>query len=160
MTGRAGVGRVGLRGVGAGRVVLGALGVAGAAYGGWLLVQRGLADLVATVVWLAGGVVAHDGLLAPLTILLGVAAALLLPAAWRGPAARFAVLVGPLTLLAVPVLGRFGARDDNPTLLDRAYWPGWALVVGLCLVGVAVGGWWSTRRAGGAVAATRRDDVP
>ncbi len=147
----------------AGRILLGALGVAGAAYGGWLLLQRGLADLVATVVWLAGGVVAHDAVLAPLTLLLGVLSARLLPEGWRGPAARFAVLAGPLTLLAVPVLGRFGARADNPTLLDRPYAAGWALVVGLCLVGVAVGAsvgaWWRGRAGGAAGAATRRDDV-
>ncbi|MEZ5094267.1 hypothetical protein [Nocardioides sp.] len=150
------MGRVGAGRVSAGRVVLGALGVAGAAYGGWLLVQRGFADLVATAVWLGAGVVGHDGLLAPLTLLAGLLAARLLPRGWLGPAARFGVLVGPVTLLAVPVLGRFGARADNATLLDRAYWPGWALLVGLCLVGVAVGAWLEGRSG----VATRRDDVP
>ena len=37
-------------------------------------------------------------------------------------------------LWAIPVLGRFGARHDNPTLLDRNYVAGWALVAGLTLL--------------------------
>jgi hypothetical protein len=40
------------------------------------------------------------------------------------------VILVPTTLLAIPELGRFGARSDRPTLLDRHYWLGWfALVV-------------------------------
>ena len=46
-------------------VLLGALGVAVAAYGGWLLLQEDLSDLVDTAVWLAGGVVLHDFVLVP-----------------------------------------------------------------------------------------------
>lgn len=121
-----------------GRLALAALGVAAGAYGGWLLVTAGTRDLVAVAVWLGGGVVAHDAVLAPATLLGGVLAGRLLPPRWRGAAARAAVLLGPLTLLAVPVLGRFGARADNPTLLDRPYWTGWAVLVVLCLVGVAL----------------------
>lgn len=140
------------------RIVLALIGVAAAAYGGWLLVQRGLGDLVATVVWLGGGVVAHDAVLAPLTIVAGVLAARLLPRAWLGAAARLAVLVGPLTLLALPVLGRFGARADNPTLLDRPYLTGWLVVVGLLSLGVGLG--LGLGAALGSWVATRRADVP
>ena len=35
------------------------------------------------------------------------------------------VVLGSLTLLAIPVLGRFGERPDNATLLDRNYTVGW-----------------------------------
>ena len=54
-----------------------------------------------------------------------------LPAYVRAPAAVGPVVWGSVTLLAVPVPGRFGARDDNRTLLDRPY-----VVTGL--VGCAV----------------------
>ena len=53
----------------------------------------------------------------------GVAAA---PGRLRAPAAAAFVVLGSVTLLAIPVLGRFGARPDNPTLLDRHYVAGWA----------------------------------
>ncbi len=139
-----------------GRLALGGLGVAGVAYGGWLLLQRGTGDLVATVVWLAGGVLVHDAVLAPLTLLAGVVAGRLLPPRWRGAVARTAVLLGPLTLLAVPVLGRLGARPDNPTLLDRHYWTGWAVLAGLCLLGVAFATAYDGARAR---RATRRPEV-
>jgi hypothetical protein len=52
-----------------------------------------------------------------------------------------------VTLLAIPELGRFGARADNPTLLDRHYWLGWSVLVTLVVVGVG---------AGSAVVARRR----
>ncbi len=53
------------------------------------------------------------------------------------------MLLGPLTLLALPVLGRFGVRPDNPTLLDRHYWSGWIAVVVVVCAGILV-----TRYAG------------
>jgi hypothetical protein len=59
-----------------------------------------------------------------------------LPRAARAPAVVGFVVLGTLTLLAVPVLGRFGARADNPTLLDRSYWAGWLVLAALTLVAV------------------------
>ena len=119
------------------RLVLGGVGLAGLGYGLWLLV--GVRDLTSALVWLAGGVVLHDLVLAPLTVLAGVAVARVLPAALLAPVSRVAIVLAPLTLLAVPVLGRFGARAGNPTLLDRGYVGGWLLVAGLTAVGVALG---------------------
>ena len=113
---------------------LGALGVAGTAYGLWLLAGQGAGQWFPVLVWAVGGVVVHDGVLAPLVVVLGVAVAVRAPAWWRTPVLLAAVVLGPLTLLAVPVLGRFGARPDNPTLLDRPYWLGYLLVVGVVVV--------------------------
>lgn len=113
------------------RIVLGTLGAAGAAYGLLLLVGLGPGQLFAVLVWVVGGVVAHDGVLAPLVVLLCVAAAGRAPTWWRTPLLWALVVLGPLTLVAVPVLGRFGAKADNPTLLDRPYWLGYAGVVAL-----------------------------
>jgi hypothetical protein len=70
---------------------------------------------------------------------------------WVEVAAWLAVAVGATvlattTLLAVPVLGRFGARVDNPTLLDRNYVVGWLVLAMLIAVGVVVGTLWRSRR--------------
>ena len=128
------------------RVVLGALGVAAASYGGWLLYDRGWDAFVAAATWLVAGVVLHDGLLAPLTILVCVLATRLLPAPAKGPAAAALVVLGSVTLLAVPVLGRFGARPDNSTLLDRNYAAGWAVLAALTVAGVVLATYAATRR--------------
>ena len=92
------------------------------------------------LVWVVGGIVAHDGLLAPLVVVSGWPAAVRAPPAWRTPLLWALVVLGPLTLVAVPVLGRFGARADNPTLLDRPYWLGYAVVVGLVVALVVLAG--------------------
>jgi hypothetical protein len=45
-----------------------------------------------------------------------------------------AVVLATVTVVAVPVLGRFGARADNPTLLDRNYVLGWLALATLTVV--------------------------
>jgi LPXTG-motif cell wall-anchored protein len=119
------------------RVLLGLAGAAAAVYGALLLLDRGPEDLVDLAMWLVAGVVLHDLVLAPVTILVVVVASRLLPAVWWPAAAALLVVLGSVTLLAIPVLGRFGARADNPTLLDRPYWTGWALIAGLTLLAAA-----------------------
>jgi hypothetical protein len=117
------------------RLTLGAAGVVLVLVGVYLLLARGLTNLVATVVWLAGGVVANDAMLAPLVVLLGVALLPRLPSWSRGPAVAGFVVLLTVTLTAVPVLGRFGAKPDDPWLLPRSYG---ALWLGLALLVVAV----------------------
>jgi hypothetical protein len=119
------------------RLLLGALGVAVAAYGAWLLLQEDLSDLVDTAIWLAGGIVLHDFALVPLTLLLGVVLVRLLPANRRAPVAGGLVVLGTVTLMAVPVLGGWGANADNPTILDRNYPAGWLVVAGVTILVVA-----------------------
>ena len=120
------------------RLLLGALGVAVATYGGWLLLQEDLSDLVDTAVWLAGGVVLHDFVLVPLTLLLGLALVRLLPTNLRAPVVGGLVVLGTVTLMAVPVLGGWGANADNPTILDRNYPVGWLVVAGVTMLVVVV----------------------
>ena len=62
------------------------------------------------------------------------------PGGFRAPAAAGLVVLGTVTLLAVPVLGRFGARPDNPTLLDRHYTLGWLVLAAVVLLAVVVAG--------------------
>ncbi|MGY2874256.1 hypothetical protein ACVW00_001446 [Marmoricola sp. URHA0025 HA25] len=68
-----------------------------------------------------------------------------------GPVVTGAVVLGTVTLVAIPVLGRFGARADNPTLLDRNYLLGWLVVATLTvvLVGAALAVARSGRAGGG-----------
>ena len=120
------------------RAVLLVAGVLVGTYGAVRLVGLGWANLVATAPWLAGVVVAHDAVLAPAVVLAGVAAARRLPRWSRRGALMVLVVWGSTTLLAVPTLGRFGAKRDNPTLLDRPYLAGWLAVTALLLVAAAL----------------------
>ena len=127
------------------RVSLGAVGVVAGLYGAWLLLSRGH-DLLDLGLWLVAGVVLHDGLLAVTVLMLGVLVLRALPQAARAPAVVGFVVLGSATLFAVPVLGRFGARADNPTLLDRSYWAGWLVLAGLTLAAVVAAAFVRSRR--------------
>ena len=119
---------------------LGSIGVLVAAYGGWLLLTRQAgAQLASAAQWLVGGVVLHDLLLAPVVLVLVAVAARLLPRSARAPAAVLLVVIGSVTLMAVPVMGGFGRRTDNPSLLDRDYVAGWLVLVAILCAAVAVG---------------------
>jgi hypothetical protein len=116
------------------RVLVGSLGLGAAVFGLVELLDLGLGNLADATVWLVGGVVLHDGVLAPVTIAVGA----LLARAWSrrvpGPVVAGLVVLGTVTVVAVPVLGRFGARSDNPTLLDRDYVLGWLVLATLTVV--------------------------
>ena len=128
------------------RGVLLGLGVVAAAYGGWLLLGLGWANNRATLVWLVGGVVLHDGVFSALVLVVALVAVRLVPRDRLAPWVVGLVILVPVTLVGIPELGRFGARADNPTLLDRDYWLGWSALVTLVVLGVL----------GGAVLAARR----
>ncbi len=137
------------------RVAIGLSGLLAIGYGAFLLVGGGLSDAVNVGVWLAGGVVVHDGFLVPATLVAGLLVARVVPASWRATVAAAGIVLGSVTLVAVPVLGRFGARADNSTLLDRHYLVGWLVLAGL-VVSVAVAGrllagrvWHARSAAGG-----------
>jgi hypothetical protein len=127
--------------VGLVRGLLLATGVVVTAVGLWRLLQLGLHNLFATAVWLGGGVITHDAVLAPVTVALVFAATRVLPSWWRAPVAAGAVVLGTVTVGAIPVLGRFGARSDDPTLLDRNYQGGWLVLTAAVAVAVAFAGW-------------------
>ena len=128
------------------RVILVILGVMIGAFGAVELASTGMGNVVAASVWLLGGVLVHDGVLAPATMAVAALGASLLPR-WIRPAAAAAVVVlGTVTIMAIPVLGRFGARTDNPTLLDRPYLLGWLVMAGLVLACASVSAFLARRR--------------
>jgi hypothetical protein len=121
------------------RVLVGAAGLAMGAYGVWRLLALGWSNLVATVNWLVGGVVLHDALLAPVTIVVVLLAVRFVPRHRLAPWAVALVVIAPVTILSIPVLGRFGARPSEPSLLDRPYWLGWLGLVAVVGVAILVG---------------------
>jgi hypothetical protein len=127
------------------RVALGAFGVVLSLYGGWLVLSRGH-DLVNLGEWLVAGVVLHDVVLSLAVLALGTVVLRVLPEPARAPAVVGFLVLGSATLFAVPVLGRFGARPDNPTLLDRDYWTGWSMLAVLTVVAVVAASLVRSRR--------------
>lgn len=136
------------------RLLLGLVGVVTLGYGGWLLADDSLADLRNLALWLVVGVVVHDFVLAPLVLLGGGLVGRLLPSVASGPVAAGLVVLGTVTVMAVPVLGSFGAIEANPSLLDRSYWAGWWVLAGLVALGIGLG------TAGRIVATRRRHAAP
>ncbi|MFZ2015724.1 MAG: hypothetical protein WAV00_18050 [Nocardioides sp.] len=122
------------------------VGLVATAYGVWLLLDLGWANTRSTLVWLVGGVVLHDGVFAVAVLAVALVAVRVAPGDRLAPWVVALVILVPVTLLGIPELGRFGARADNPTLLDRPYWLGWSVMVTLVVVGVLVGALATRRR--------------
>lgn len=103
------------------QVVMGLLGLTLLGTGVSLLLD--VRDLTDVLLWLAGAVVLHDGLIAPLVLLIGMVT---VRGAARG-AVRGALLVaGVLTAIALPPLLRPGPRG-NPSVLPLDYPRNWLL---------------------------------
>lgn len=130
------------------RWAIGALGTALAAYGAWLaLTRQDLGQLVEIGIWLAAGIVAHDALIAGAVILVSLLGRRALPRSAQAPAVVALVMWGAITLAVIPMLGRFGARSDNPTLLDRPYLASWLALSAATVVVVALVSVWRARRS-------------
>jgi hypothetical protein len=125
------------------------LGVAGAAYGLLRLLDLGWANTRSTLVWLVGGVVLHDAIFAPVVLGVALLAVRMVPRERLAPVVTGLIVLVPVTLLAIPELGRFGARPDRPNLLDRPYWLGWSGLATLVVVAVLVGAAVTARRPHG-----------
>ena len=130
----------------ASRLALLVLGLAAGAYGGWRLLDLGWANTRATLVWLVVASSCTTVCSPRWSLVVAVVAVRVLPPDRLAPGVVALVVLVPVTLLAIPVLGRLGARADRPTLLDRDYWLGWSVLVTLVVVAVAAGTLVSTRR--------------
>jgi len=123
------------------RLLLGATGVVLIVVGVVFLSGDRLGDLVGVGAWLVGGVVAHDAVIAPLVIVVGALGVLRLPSAFRAPVVAGLVVLTTVTLMAVPVIGRFGAKADDHGLLDRPYVALWLVFAALVVVAVVIASW-------------------
>ncbi|MFF3246603.1 hypothetical protein ACFYWY_23380 [Streptomyces sp. NPDC002870] len=113
------------------RIVVGALGLALMAVGATLLLTGG--QLKDVALWLAGAIVLHDGIIAPLVLGVGL---LLAAVPARGTVRGGLVVAGCLTMIALPPLLRPGA-PTNPSALPLDYLRNWLLL--LAAVAVVTG---------------------
>ena len=118
------------------RIPLAVVGVLVGGYGALLMLDTATSTLLRVAVWLAGGVLFHDAVIAPLTAGFWWGARRLLPGVIAGPVAGGLLVLGALTIMAFPVLGQFRTVASNPTLLDRDYSTGWWIVAGVVATGV------------------------
>ncbi|MGH3465121.1 MAG: hypothetical protein ACRDP9_26945 [Kribbellaceae bacterium] len=128
------------------RLALALPGLAALVYAGTLFWDVPADAWGSVLTWLAGGVILHDGVLAPIVIGLGVVGSRWLPAPWRAPAIVALVCWGSLTLLGIPVLSGEGVDATNETLQDRPYVTSWWIGSATAITLIAVAGWWRRRR--------------
>ena len=119
------------------RALLGVAGVGFGLWGLWLMRDFTSDQLVSTGTWLAGGILLHDAVLAPVTVGLGVAASRLLPGHFRAATGLAFLVWATLTVVFVPVLSGQGGKPDNDTILHRPYVLSWLVLTGV-LAGAAV----------------------
>ncbi|UOZ07929.1 hypothetical protein [Amycolatopsis sp. WQ 127309] len=108
------------------RVLLALPGLAALVWGVVLFADYALPlrpDVFGTIGWLVGGPILNDAIIAPLTALLGITLARVLPQPWKTPVVTGVVLTGVLLILAFPLLWRPygtapmpGLHDGNPAL--------------------------------------------
>lgn len=101
-------------------------GLAALAWGVVLFVEYAFPlrpDVFGTVGWIVGGPVVNDGVIAPLTAVLGIVLARVVPRPWRVPVLTGTVITGVLLIVAFPLLWRPygtppmpGLHDGNPAL--------------------------------------------
>lgn len=76
-----------------------------------------------------GGALAHDLLLAPLILAIGVSLARLILGRWRAMVQRTLIICGPLALFAYPQVRGYGHVLRNPTSLPHNYTANLLLVI-------------------------------
>ncbi|MDQ2845813.1 MAG: hypothetical protein M3Y77_05575 [Actinomycetota bacterium] len=103
-----------------------------------------ISDKITFVAWFFTPAVLSDAALMPTIAVLGWAAGRWLPLWLRVPAVAGAILSAASLAIALPFLSKPGLRPDNPSLLDRNYLLGFALI--LALIWVIMSGWALLRR--------------
>lgn len=76
----------------------------------------------------------HHDLIAPITLVATVLGRHLVPRRAWVAATRGVIVLLTVTATAIPVLGSWGSRSDNATLLDRDYIMGWCVFAALVLL--------------------------
>ena len=125
------------------------VGLAGMGWGLWQLVVVSPSSTrpLAALTWIAGALVVHDGVLAPIAVAVGI-----LAMRWLRPAARRVVAAGLfvaacLVAVALPALLTPGV-DGNPSATPRNYGLGLAVALGVDVVATLAGVLAVTHRPG------------
>jgi hypothetical protein len=129
------------------RALLLVAGVGCGLWGLWLMRDFTREQLTSEAFWLAGGVVLHDAVLAPVVVALGYAASRGLPPHWRGGTATAFVVWGTLTVAFLPVLCGQGGKPGNDTILGRPYVLSWVVLTVVLVAYATVAGLWRRRQA-------------
>ncbi|MCX4636435.1 hypothetical protein HEP86_26295 [Streptomyces sp. RPA4-5] len=131
------------------RALAGLAGLALMGVGATLLLD--VREVTGVLLWLGGAVVLHDGLLAPLVLLVGVVLVRgRVRGGVRGPVRGALMVAGALTIVALPVLLRPGPRA-NSSVLPLDYWGNWLLAmvtVATVTTLVGAGRWFRRGRRG------------
>ncbi|MET9958285.1 hypothetical protein ABZ128_04235 [Streptomyces sp. NPDC006326] len=107
------------------RHAVGGLGLVLIGLGAWLVAAE--PDPPGVLVWLAGALVLHDGILAPLVLAVGL---LLVGRRQRGLLRGALLAAGSVVLVTLPLLVRPGA-PPNPSALPLPYGRNLAIVLGV-----------------------------
>jgi hypothetical protein len=126
---------------------------------GWAVMAAGVggalfdaarANPPALALWLAGSLVAHDFLIAPLVFAVGIAVRRAVPAWARALVQAGLIVTGAVSLYSIPLLGGFGRDPGNPSILPGSYGPALLVTLGVVWAGVGVllaWAWRGRRRA-------------
>jgi hypothetical protein len=116
--------------------------------------RRGTADLVRLGEWVVGGNVVHDVVLVPAALLVTWLVARVVREPWRTPLLAGLGATACILLVSVPLLGGYGRKAGNPSLLPLDYPSAVGTAVGIVWVGAAL--WLGVRLATGSVGARPR----
>ena len=131
------------------RLALGTVGVsvmAIAALG--ILRDRSFTDPPGLAVWLGGGVIAHDAILAPLSLVVGAIASRIVPHHIRHVVAYGLVTAAVVLVVGVPVLVAAHRSRANATIMNQNYTAGLAVAELVILAATAVAAFITLRRSG------------
>jgi hypothetical protein len=117
-------------------LVPGLAAVAYGAYGLWTSLSA--TALQSWAVWMVGGALLHDLVVAPIWIGLGWLAARFLPRPARGPVVVGAAVSASVALVALPFVLGYGGDEGDTSFLPRDYGVTLLVVVGVVLAITAV----------------------
>ncbi|MEV7397513.1 hypothetical protein [Aeromicrobium sp. NPDC092404] len=116
------------------RLLLVLVGVGFGLWGVWLMRDFTSDQLISMGTWLVGGVILHDAVIAPVTVLLGVVAARVLPGRTYAVAAIAFLVWATLTVTVANVLSGQGGKPDNDTVLNRPYGLSWLILTAVVVI--------------------------
>lgn len=125
------------------RLALGTAGVLLGAFGVYrLITQEPHGKLLDLVKWLAGALVIHDAIIAPVVVAVGWVIAHVVPPRGRRYLQAGLIIGALITIVAIPLIYRRGSQPASKAILLRNYGGNLTIllgiVAGLCLLAYAV----------------------